>query len=80
MRVAYVDSSWSGKSPLMGGSTAAGHGSLLLLGVGGMCNGYGIVDDDALRLAGRVKTDGLCSEKRATPWGRYRRAVIGGPL
>ena len=52
MRVAYVDSSWSGKSPLMGGSTAAGHGSLLLLGVGGMCNGYGIVDDDALRLAG----------------------------
>ena len=77
MRVAYVDSSWSGKSPLMGGSTAAGHGSLLLLGVGGMCNGYGIVDDDALRLAGRVKTDGLTAKE---PWGRYRRAVIGGPL
>ena len=57
MRVAYVDSSWSGKSPLMGGSTAAGHGSLLLLGVGGMCNGYGIVDDDALRLAGEGKTN-----------------------
>ena len=52
MRVAYVDSSWSGKSPLMGGSTAAGHGSLLLLGVGGMCNGYGIVDDDGCAACG----------------------------
>ena len=62
MRVAYVDSSWSGKSPLMGGSTAAGHGSLLLLGVGAMWR----VDDFSRRLASWTTRDSVSQTDRQT--------------